>query len=212
MTAFLRSFLLILLVGLAAACSGDATGSGIATLASGAVGASSAAPSSSPATDPAEAFRAYTACMRENGVDMPDAEIVEGGPGGGGGPVGFAVGGSQPDDADFQKADAACQHHLSAIIQERPNTELSPEDEEKLLQFARCMREHGIDMPDPGANGGAAIRIGPGDDAFDMEEFEAAQEACAEFAPGFIERRGSSDGGGGADGGPAPGWSIEESR
>jgi hypothetical protein len=53
-----------------------------------------------------------------------------------------------------------------------------------LLAFAQCMRDHGIDMPDPqfSADGAAMIRIGgPGTrPEFDPESevFQAAQEAC----------------------------------
>ena len=83
--------------------------------------------------------------------------------------------------------------------------ELSPEDEEKLLDFARCMREHGIDMPDPG-EGGMLFRVGgPGDaDAIDPEEFEAAQEACQDLLPGRLDGDGPGfriGPGGGSDGG-----------
>jgi hypothetical protein len=53
-----------------------------------------------------------------------------------------------------------------------------------LLAFAQCMRDHGIDMPDPqfSADGGAMIRIGgPGTRPEidpSSEVFQAAQEAC----------------------------------
>src|SRR5215216_639521 len=53
----------------------------------------SAAPQSSAPTDPQEAFLAYSACMRENGVDMPDPEVVEDDSGGEDKGFGFRVGG-----------------------------------------------------------------------------------------------------------------------
>ncbi|HTF12747.1 MAG TPA: hypothetical protein VK659_31700 [Asanoa sp.] len=57
----------------------------------------------------------------------------------------------------------------------------APADEgERALKFAQCMREQGIDMPDPEIDGGRInqrINAGPGDDV------EAAQEACKDFAP-----------------------------
>jgi hypothetical protein len=50
---------------------------------------------------------------------------------------------------------------------------------ERALQFAQCMREHGIDMEDP-VDGRIEIRGRPGDE----QELGEAQEACQEFAPG----------------------------
>ena len=85
-----------------------------------------------------------------------------------------------------------------------------------MLDFARCMREHGIDMPDPG-EGGMIFNVGgPGEDgSFDKDTFEAAQEACQDLLPG---RLGGEDGpglqvgpGGGANGGPTT-TSGEESN
>jgi hypothetical protein len=55
------------------------------------------------------------------------------------------------------------------------------------LDFAECMREHGIDMPDPqvGEDGRTEVIIGGPDGgggaAPDPEKMEAAQEACAHF-------------------------------
>ncbi len=55
--------------------------------------------------------------------------------------------------------------------------ELSPED--AMLEYAQCMREHGIDMPDPEFRGGGGSFPLP--DNADSEEFEAAQEACKQY-------------------------------
>ena len=72
---------------------------------------------------------------------------------------------------------------------------MSPEDQDKLVEFAACMREHGIEMPDPQtASGGGAVRIGG--DGIDpgSPEFQDSMEACQELMPG---------GGPGGDGGPS---------
>jgi hypothetical protein len=61
------------------------------------------------------------------------------------------------------------------------NATLSPaEEQERALKFAQCMREHGVDMPDPTVEDGKIrIRINaqPGTDV------EAAQQACKQYAP-----------------------------
>jgi hypothetical protein len=68
-----------------------------------------------------------------------------------------------------------------------PSPTLSLSDEERALKFAECMREQGIDMPDPqvaGPGGGGPVvaggRIGgPGQST---EEIQAALEACRQYA------------------------------
>ena len=48
-----------------------------------------------------------------------------------------------------------------------------------MVAFARCMREHGIDMPDPTGEGGLVMRKdddhGPDPDS---EQFQQAEQAC----------------------------------
>jgi hypothetical protein len=142
--------------------------------------------------------------MRDNGIDMPDPEVVDDG---GGGQVGmaFKVGGDggSIDKEEFRAADAACRHHLADVIDDKSTGGLSPEDEDRLLQFARCMREHGIDMPDPQSGGmivneegGDGSKIDPND-----PDFQAAQEACGGLLPGKIQvggpGSGTAPGGGG---------------
>jgi len=63
-------------------------------------------------------------------------------------------------------------------------------DEERQLRFARCMRENGVDMPDPEPGERGAMQ-GFGTDS-DMEKVEAAIEQCREFLPGGGET-GQSD-------------------
>jgi len=50
----------------------------------------------------------------------------------------------------------------------------------QLLRFARCMREHGIDVADPPA-GEDRITINPGTST--DAQVQAAQQACAQYAP-----------------------------
>ena len=161
----------------------------------------------------------YAACMREHGVDMPDPQFSGDGGGGGmtfaiplgasesGGPGGAAAGGpvSGPVDETFKAAAEACQPIMEAVQRDMPK--LSPEEEAKMrdeaLKFAQCMREHGVDMPDPTfeGGGGAAIAIqgssdGPG--SFDADKFNEASSAC-EAGGGF--RISTAEDGEGSSGG-----------
>jgi hypothetical protein len=48
------------------------------------------------------------------------------------------------------------------------------------IKFAQCMREHGVDMPDPGTGGRQVLRVGPGEETT-PEEMEEAQRACKKY-------------------------------
>jgi hypothetical protein len=122
-----------------------------------------------------EAALKFTRCMREHGVDMPDPKPGEGGRITMGGP------GTGPEDENkMDAAQKACQKILESV---RP-PELTAEQEQKFkdqaLAFARCMREHGINMPDPQFEGGGRItqRMEQGIDPR-SQRFRDAQEACA---------------------------------
>jgi hypothetical protein len=56
----------------------------------------------------------------------------------------------------------------------------SRDPQQAALDFARCMREHGVDMPDPTGEGGLVMRKdndkgGPDPDS---EKFQQAEQAC----------------------------------
>lgn len=63
-------------------------------------------------------------------------------------------------------------------------TTLSPE--ESAFKFAQCMRDHGVDMPDPQVDGSGGFGVtvdGGSGQALTREEIDAAMEACREYAP-----------------------------
>ena len=142
----------------------------------------------------------FAKCMREHGVDMPDPQ-TGGGPGGGGGFImvgpaesaavaGDATGGTKVDGEglpeEFKAADEACRHILDDLIQDG-GPPMDAEAQDRALKFAQCMREHGVDMPDPdfsGGGGGFSIQIGGGPDGDGggidpgSQTFQDAQKAC----------------------------------
>jgi hypothetical protein len=119
----------------------------------------------------------FAGCMRKEGIDLPDP--------GAGGRQDIRIGGdSGISPEDFERASKACEKYRKDI---RP--QLSAEDQQKFkenaLAHSRCMRDHGIDFPDPtfDAEGGASVRMraGPGDRKIDPEhdpKFQAADKAC----------------------------------
>jgi predicted small secreted protein len=66
--------------------------------------------------------------------------------------------------------------------------EQSGDTAEQMRRFASCMRENGIDMPDPETDGeGRVLMRGPGDGeggaSPDREKFQAAQQKCKQYLP-----------------------------
>ena len=56
--------------------------------------------------------------------------------------------------------------------------------QETMLEFAECMREHGVDMPDPDFSGGGGVfRAGGPGSGIDpgSDTFQKAQEACQDI-------------------------------
>jgi hypothetical protein len=143
-------------------------------------------PSAEPAADREQANRdamlAYTKCMREHGVDMPDPQ-----PGQRGIRL-MAPEGVTPEE--MEEAEGACRKHLDDLEAPELSEEQQKEFQEAALAHARCMREHGIDIPDPtfGEDGRAEIRIrrrgdgGTGPDPNDPK-WKEAEEACRDKLP-----------------------------
>ena len=80
---------------------------------------------------------------------------------------------------EFEAASKACEKYRKDIRPELSEAEQA-EFKEKALEHARCMREHGIDFPDPtfSADGGAQIRLERGKVDPEDPDFKAAEEAC----------------------------------
>lgn len=180
MIQFVRSMAAgLLLVTALAACTGAAAApSGVASLASqGPEANASAEPSAS--LDPEAARLEFARCMRENGIDMPDPETD----GAGGGGVRLEIRGDD-DREEMDAAMEACNHFLQDAGKSREAAD--PAMLDKMVEFAGCMREHGVDMPDPATNGEMKIERSDGVgsssslDGIDPKspEFQAAEEAC----------------------------------
>jgi hypothetical protein len=111
----------------------------------------------------------------------------------------------------MEAAQNACKH-----FQPAEQTNISPQEkvarQEAVLKFAKCMREHGIDVHASAAGGGVQIQVHPGSGGGspgpnpESPAFEAAQKACQGLLPG--PRGGgpsgpSTTGAGGGGAGPA---------
>jgi hypothetical protein len=128
-----------------------------------------------------KALLQYAQCMRDHGVNMPDPTFTEGG---------ARVTMRQEKGADPDKTRAAEEACKSYQDQVKP-PEMSADDQKKMkdaaLKNAQCMRDHGIDFPDPefGEGGRMMQKIGPGSGIDpNSQKFKDAMKACQKDAPG----------------------------
>jgi hypothetical protein len=188
--------LLVLLSLVLTACAGGAAPSDVATLVD-----PSASPDASPSAsiDPEAAMDAFARCMREHGVDVQISSAGGGVAGKGPTTATSSAGpktgtGTDKGKDNFKAANQACAPLLPKAGLNGPGGKPDPAMEQKLLDFSRCMREHGVDMPDPQfENGGANVIIG-GPDGPDIDPssqaFKDAEKACESLLPGKL---GASD-------------------
>jgi hypothetical protein len=162
---------LALMLAVAACGGGNGGNDGVASL-----GGDQATATTSPggSQDERQADLAYARCMRQHGINLPDPKA------GGQRTVWELPPGISRDDPKFQMARQACrQYRENGGEVQRP----SPQQQQEMLAFARCMRRHGIDMPDPSPDGSLPDRgrgLNPDD-----PKFKAAERACPGFRPKY---------------------------
>ncbi len=154
-----------------------------------------------PEADEAETRRDalvdFARCMREHGIDMPDPQTSSDGGG-----IAITLD-EDVEPEEMEAAQQACRPIMDEAFgeMEPPSPEEMEAAQERMLEHARCMREHGVDMPDPVIDAAGRITVeGPlleGDDAATREKLEEAAEACSDGdGPGFVFESGPEDGDG----------------
>ena len=112
-------------------------------------------------------------CLRENGVDIKTSD--------GGRRTQVRVDATK-DRAAMQKCRKYQQEAFASITPEQRQ-----EFEDAAAKFAACMRQHGVDLPDPVPGGGPQLRRGPATAGrrIDPEspKTRAAMEACEDKLP-----------------------------
>ncbi len=160
------SLALALLIG---ACGdGDPKTTGVAT-ADGSRTTTTAKGAAKTKSDPQSASLAYVKCLRANGVDMPDPDPN--------GMIQIAPGGAGPGQDEMQSLDGKCKAEREAL--QGSMGEPDKDFQDKALKMSRCMREQGIDMPDPKMENGGGATINLGDEQLDSPEFKKAQATCS---------------------------------
>jgi hypothetical protein len=122
--------------------------------------------------------RQYAQCMREHGLpSYGDPSVRDGRL------HGFEVppGGPPPEDQE-RAADEACKHILDTLPPAVTDDEPSEQEVAELVEFAKCMREHGVpEWPDPKSDGSFPIQGTPLAAKTD-ERVSTANRACRQHA------------------------------
>ncbi len=201
------SFALVLVAASCGSSAEDDT-SGVATLSDGDEDAGAVddpdtgdTPTAEAPEDPEEAFALFSECMDEAGFGMAGSVTTGGSDGAIGVDAGLTVEEVDPqgeafdfEDVDFEafeEANSECEAHLANIGM---GFDLTPEEQvlfdDAQLDFAECMEEHGVKMPEVSGGGGAITIVGEPDvdpqtgevsfdDAgFDFESFNEASQEC----------------------------------
>jgi hypothetical protein len=116
--------------------------------------------------------------MRDNGVDMPDPDPKTG-------RIDFrALRGNS--DPKFQDAMNKCR---SLLVAAGSAQQLTTAEIEQLRQFATCMRDNGVDLPDPDPNGGLFTAMQKQDR--NSPTFQKAMQTCFSKLPQSITGGGN---------------------
>ncbi|MDE0321379.1 hypothetical protein [Candidatus Poriferisodalis multihospitum] len=145
----------------------------------------------------------FAQCMRDNGVDFPDPVVEADGTIAFGLRPGRGSGGQDGDglqaigrDPDLPAARDACLEIIEGLAL-GPGGQNFDESQvelmDRLLEFAQCMRDNGVDVPDPDPNafGPGSGGGGPfGEIDFDDADVSAAFDVCGEQLPSRPGRGG----------------------
>lgn len=180
-TTLLTSLILALAL-VAAACSDSGDSAEIASLEADSANTSDddSAADVDPVAESEAAMLAFTQCLRDQGIDVDDPTMDADGnmqlP-----PINIempdvvADPDELPDMSEFEDMIAPCEEHLEGVVSTFSSADTT-EIEDMLLAYAECMRENGVDMPDPDfSSGGGVIDLG----AIGGEDFDAAEAACS---------------------------------
>jgi hypothetical protein len=116
----------------------------------------------------------WTRCMRRHGINISDPKPN-------GGVDEQLPTGMRKDDPRFKAAEQACNQGLpDGGGQGSPPT---AEQRQRALAFARCMRQHGIDMPDPQITADGIGQQWPERAEWETPKFRAGQQACERAVP-----------------------------
>ena len=127
-------------------------------------------------------FVAFAGCMRSHGLSSyPDPRFSSSADGE---RVQISPGSLDPTSPAFRSADAACHHLLPNGGSGRSGGVISAQTRAREVEFADCMRAHGVpDFPDPDRDGAFTLPAGLDPQA---PQVQRATQACASVEPSSL--------------------------
>jgi hypothetical protein len=143
----------------------------------------------------------FAKCMREHGIDMPDPQRT------GNGAIKQTINGKPGSRAAMEAAQKACQKYMQIGGGKAPSAAEQAKVKDAMLAYAKCMRDNGVDMPDPKfSGGGVQFQLGSGarngssgGPNPDSPVFKAADKVCHSKLAALGQKGGPF----GGDGGPS---------
>jgi hypothetical protein len=190
---------------LLAGCGGPAPAEGIASLAGEAATTGPVVPGD-PGGEVAveEALFAFTACLREEGIDVPDPELDANGN------VRLAqlvtraglMAARAADQEALREAFASCREHLEGVALRFAAVDRT-DLQDRLLAYSACMRQNGFDLPDPDFSASSdrpgiglqGIFPGVGVEVFQDPAFQEANGECQGVFAGILPDGGGAEAG-----------------
>jgi hypothetical protein len=171
----LLGLLLALPLALAACGGGGGNSDGVASLG----GSNKAIPTTSPGGgDPRQKALNWARCMRQHGTNVPDPRFDAQGrviP-----PEPPAVANAQAK-RKYGAAEQACQQYQTSGGP--PPHPPSAQERQQALAFASCVRQHGINVPDPQITADGIYQPLPEGMDRDDPRLRAPRQACEQFLP-----------------------------
>jgi hypothetical protein len=151
----------------------------------------------------------FAKCMRDHGIDMPDPQRT------GSDGIKQTINGKPGSRAAMEAAQKACQKYMQIGGGKAPSAAEQAKVKDSMLAYAKCMRQNGVDMPDPkfSNGGGATFSLGSGSSGGrtsgpnpDSPAFKKADQAC------HSKLAGLGKGGPIQDGGPSTSSGGEDAK
>jgi hypothetical protein len=176
----MRSRIVLTLSVLAVAVGVSACGSSSSSTSSTAAGSNAAASSAGGTVSGAQLQARVNAakCMRGQGINVPDP-----------GPNGVNDNllrqlQQEYSQSQLNSALTACRSSIVQAFPQLANPAALAQRRQQALQFTKCMRSHGVDIPDPSI-GPLGLPVLKGRSSIDVNspQFKAAYSACASLLP-----------------------------
>jgi hypothetical protein len=149
-------------------------------------GSSSAAGSSvSSSSSRYQARLNLAKCMRAHGVNVPDPPATGGIGANGPGPSAGVLRALQSSPNTQSALQACAQYRSQAFPFASNNSAQRAQFQQELVKFARCMRSHNIDIPDPSTSGsgGFGLQLKIPSSQRNSPAFQSAFQACRSTLP-----------------------------